>query len=240
MQSKHLSLFSLFTLLTFFSSKLFATESVAFLSKAATTLTVTGTVYPDTPAGTIIGNFPLIIAQNGGIAKEASVELGVYNGVTLPEVGVFTAYNLTIYLNYGEITVGSFYCAKQNGTNHIIKLPDVITSLDTGETVITQDNYTVDISGLLFDNTTNNLQATIELSGNHVEQSPLQDVEYRGDKIALIAADGREKEYDFSMAGMSGEHLKRLCREVAHSVTDHNLSLCGAANGKVTLQLEVE
>jgi hypothetical protein len=235
------SIFSALTILTISSSNLFASESIAILSKGATTLTVTGTVYPDTPEGQIYGAPVSIVAVDGGVAGDASVEIGVSTS-SIPEGDSFTAYILTISLNAGAIPLGPFTCAKQTGTNHIIKLPDGFTSLDTGDTVFTVEapNFTIDISGLLFVNTSNNLQATVALTANDVKHSLLESVVFRGDKIALISADNREKEYDFSLAGVSGTNLKKLCREVAHSVSDRKVTFSGTVAGKVTLQLEID
>lgn len=227
-------------------SSLKASDAVGFLSKAATTLTITGTVYPDTPESTTIyTDLVNIITQNGAAPVETVAELLFTEGSLPPDNDLFPAYSLTITIN-SAITIGPIFCAKQTGTNHIIKLPDGYASLDTGDTVFTQGadypeySFTIDISGLLFENTSNNLTSNIAISGNDVATSLLESVEFRGDKIALIAADARVREYDFSLVGVTGANLKKLCREIAHSVSDRKVTLSGTAAGKVTMQLEID
>lgn len=227
------------SLLSVSNTVLNAAESLGFLSKGVTTLTISGTVYPDTPEKTYLYSDPQsIVIENGALPVDATVELTTL----IINVGEsFTAYQINIILG-SYLTVGPFLCAKQNGSNHIIKLPEGYTSLDTGDTVFTVESpaLSIDISGLNFQDTSENLTPTLALSGNDTKHSPIQGAVFRGNKVALISADNREKEYDLSLGGVSKESLKEFSRKIANAARDVKLNLSVTPEGKVALLLEVD
>lgn len=236
------SILGAFTLVTFYISDVCASESVAFFSKAANTFYITGTVNPDIPDFTLISSEPKkIVIENGNTPVDASAMI-IAETLSTPDNQNFKAFHLNLLLHGIAVAVGPFLCAKQNGSNHMIKLPEGYTSLDTGDTVFSIESPAgiIDISGLLFEEPSASQMPIIALSANDVKHSLVQSVALRGNKVAAIGEGNDEQEYDLSLIGASKQNLKDFCRELASSAKDVKLNLSVTPEGKVALLLEME